>query len=233
MRAKRLLSSLAVLTVAIACAGLASACANTAQCVGSSGPSVYRQEPGDQLSKTRLTLDRAFDGRGTIELNVCAGELQVMPATGSNELQLDITLQSPGSQPVTDYVHTLNIRPKDAVIDLRTPANVRALVVLRVPSTDDLHTAINVASGKIGFHADTVAGDRELNLGHGHAAVFVAGDRSYGQLAANIGFGSFHDHRAGGSNSYFIVSRSMEGDGRGLLAVNVGAGSVDLEPAQD
>jgi hypothetical protein len=234
MRAKRLFSSLAVLTViAVALGSLASSCAHTTQCVGARGPSSYRQEPGDQLTTTHLSLARVFDGRGSLELNVCAGDLTVTNATGSNELQLEITLQSPGSQPLSDYVHTVDVRPNDAVIDLRTPAGVHPVVVLRLPSGDDLHTAINVGSGKVAFHADTIAGDRELNLGHGNAAVLVAGDRSYAQLTANVGFGSFHDHRPGGSNSYFIVSRQMEGDGRGMLAINVGAGSADLEPARD
>ena len=234
MRAKRLFSSLAVLTgVAVALGSLASSCTRTTQCVGASGPSSYRQEPGDQLTTTHLTLARAFDGRGSLALNVCAGEITVTNATGSNELELEITLQSPGSQPLSDYVHTLAVRPNDAVIDLHTPTSVRALVVLRLPSSDDLHTVINVGSGKVAFHADAVAGDRELNLGHGDAAIIVAGDRDYAQLAANVGFGSFHDHRPAGSNSYLIVSRQMEGDGRGLLSINVGAGSVDLEPAKD
>jgi hypothetical protein len=44
--------------------------------------------------------------------------------------------------------------------------------------------------------------------------------------------GSFHDHRPGGRSSHFIISREYQGKGEGRLEVNVGAGSIDIDPAR-
>jgi hypothetical protein len=45
--------------------------------------------------------------------------------------------------------------------------------------------------------------------------------------------GSFHDHRPGGQSSHFIVSRQYQGKGAGRLEVNVGAGSIEVDPKKE
>jgi hypothetical protein len=44
--------------------------------------------------------------------------------------------------------------------------------------------------------------------------------------------GSFHDHRPGGGSSHFIINRQYRGKGEGSLEVNVGAGSIDIDPGK-
>ncbi|MGI8772180.1 MAG: hypothetical protein ACR2JE_12170 [Acidobacteriaceae bacterium] len=207
--------------------------ADTSECSGSHGPSTYQAQPGDVANKTHLSLERAFDGRGHFEVNLCAGELRVVRAPASGKLELEVTLESSGSQPVSSYVHAVDVDSDKAVIDLRTPKSVHAEVTLRVPSSDDLHSEINVGAGKVVLHGDGIAGDRELNLGYGNATIYLAGDHNYSALEANVGMGSFHDHRSGGGSSHFVISKDMEGEGKGRLEINVGAGSIDLEPAED
>ncbi len=224
---------LLLIAVALVSAGGMCARADTTECSGATGPSTYKAQPGDTVSRTHLSLDRAFEGRGHLELNLCAGELRVLRAPASARLELEITLESPASDPLTAYVQTVDVNGDKASIDLRTPRRVHAQVVLRLPSRDDLHSEFNIGAGKVVFHGDAVAGDRELNLGYGNATVYLAGDHSYSRLEANVGMGSFHDHRSGGGSSHFVISKEMGGAGNGRIEVNVGAGSIDLEPAED
>lgn len=219
--------------LALSSAGAMPAHAETNECSGAHGPSTYKPQPGDVVDKTDLALSRAFAGRGHLELNLCAGELRVLRAPGSARLELQVTLDSAGPTPITDYMQTVDVENDKAVLDLRTPKRVHAVVTLRLPSTDDLHSEINVGAGKVFLHADGIAGERELNLGYGHATVYLAGDHNYSRLEANVGMGSFHDHRPGGGSSHFVISRDMEGKGKGSLEINVGAGSLDLQPAVD
>lgn len=94
-----------------------------------------------------------------------------------------------------------------------------------------LKSEINLGAGKFYFDAEGVKGNREVNLGAGEAYLTMADDRGYANFEANVGMGSFHDHRPGGGSSHFIISRSYKGKGDGSLEVNVGAGSIDVDPA--
>jgi hypothetical protein len=40
--------------------------------------------------------------------------------------------------------------------------------------------------------------------------------------------GSMHDHRPGGENGHFVVSKQYEAKGSGSLEINVGMGSLDI-----
>jgi hypothetical protein len=105
-------------------------------------------------------------------------------------------------------------------------------VTLELPSTASLKSEINLGAGKFYFDAEGIKGNRELNLGAGAAYLTMADDRGYANFEANVGMGSFHDHRPGGRNSHFIISRNYEGKGSGSLEVNVGAGSIDISPTK-
>jgi hypothetical protein len=101
-----------------------------------------------------------------------------------------------------------------------------------LPSSTSLASEVNLGAGKIYFDADGIKGDRKLNLGAGDANLTMWGDRDYTSFEANVGMGSFHDHRPGGGSSHFIISRRYQGKGQGSLEVNVGAGSIEINPAK-
>jgi hypothetical protein len=62
----------------------------------------------------------------------------------------------------------------------------------------------------------------------GHMKLLVDGDKSYSKMEVNIGMGSLHDHRPGGHDGHFIVSKNYSGSGAGPLQINVGMGSLDI-----
>jgi hypothetical protein len=106
-------------------------------------------------------------------------------------------------------------------------------VIVELPSSASLHSEINLGAGRFYLDADGVKGNRQVNVGAGAAHLSVVGDRDYADFTANVGMGSFHDHRPGGQSSHFIVSRTYQGKGEGKLEVNVGAGSIDVDPAKE
>ena len=56
----------------------------------------------------------------------------------------------------------------------------------------------------------------------------MEGDKSYSDMKVNIGLGSLHDHRPGGHDGHFVVSKNYSGSGTGSLQINVGMGSLDI-----
>ena len=131
------------------------------------------------------------------------------------------------------YVKTVDVTANSATISLQYPKGLHPVVVLDVPAGAELHSEINLGAGKLTFYADEIGGDREINLGYGDATLYLAGARDYAHLDANIGMGCFHDRRPGGGSGHFAISRTLEGKGSGRLEMNVGMGSLDLEPAEN
>jgi hypothetical protein len=192
-------------------------------------PSHYVAQSGDTEDAQHLAVERSFTGQGRLEFNMCSGELRIERGHG-DRVKLRIETGSTPSLKMRAYVKTLDVAPDHATISLEFPHKSHAVVVLELPSSTSLNSQINLGAGKLVFDADGIKGDREINLGAGDAHLGMVGDRDYASFEANVGMGSFHDHRPGGGNSHFIISRQYQGNGQGTLQVNVGAGSMDIDP---
>lgn len=192
----------------------------------------YVATEADNEDAQHLVAERPFSGEGKFELNVCAGEVRVQRGHG-DKLRLLIATEKAPSGKMSDYVHTLEVSGNHATISLQFPRRLHALVVVELPSSKALKSEINLGAGKLVFHGEQVKGDRELNVGAGQTVVMLAGDRDYAHFEANVGLGSLHDNRPGGSSAHFVVSREFSGKGAGGLEANVGAGSIDIEPAKE
>jgi hypothetical protein len=191
----------------------------------------YVAQSGDTEDAQHFAVERTFTGQGRLELNVCSGELHIEAGHG-DKLKLRIQTASTPSLKMRAYIKTLDVTNDHATISLEFPHKLHAVVVLELPSFPTLTSEINLGAGKLYFDAQGIKGNRELNLGAGEAYLAMAGDRDYASFEANVGLGSFHDHRPGGVSSHFIISREYEGKGEGSLEVNVGAGSIDVNPAK-
>jgi hypothetical protein len=194
-------------------------------------PTHYVAQSGDTEDAQHIVMQRSFGGQGRLELNVCSGELHIKPGHG-DRLTLRIETASNPELKMRAYVKTLDISSDQATISLQFPHKTHPVVTLELPSTASLKSEINLGAGKFYFDAEGIKGNRELNLGAGAAYLTMADDRGYANFEANVGMGSFHDHRPGGRNSHFIISRNYQGKGSGSLEVNVGAGSIDISPTK-
>jgi hypothetical protein len=212
-------------------AGVLVARAESNNCGEPPDPTHYVAQPGDTEDAQHIAIERSFTGQGRLELNVCSGELHIKPGHG-DRLTLRIeTVSNPGLK-MRAYVKTLDVAGDHATISLQFPHKTHPVVTLELPSTASLKSEINLGAGKFYFDAEGIQGNRELNLGAGDAYLTMADDRAYASFEANVGLGSFHDHRPGGRSSHFIISRNYQGKGGGSLEVNVGAGSIDIDPGK-
>ena len=218
----------ACVCVALAAMGRA-ALADGNSCGEPPEPSHYVAQSGDSEDAQHFAVERTFAGQGNLELNVCSGELHIRPASG-DKLKLRIETGSGPSLKMRAYVKDLDVTGDHATISLEFPRKYHPVVTLEVPSSTSLKTEINLGAGKLYFTADGMKGNREVNLGAGEAHLAMVGDHAYSTFEANVGMGSFHDHRPGGASSHFIISREYQGSGEGRLEVNVGAGSIDIDP---
>jgi hypothetical protein len=218
----------ACVCVALAAMG-STARAETNNCGEPPELSHYVAQTGDTEDAQHFAVERAFNGQGKLELNVCSGELHIRPSSG-DKLKLRIEAGSAPSLKMRAYVKDLEVSGDHATISLQFPRRFHAVVTLELPSTPSLKSEVNLGAGKLYFDANAIKGDRELNLGAGEANLTMADDHAYSNFEANVGMGSFHDHRPGGGSSHFIISRQYQGSGDGKLEVNVGAGSIDIEP---
>ena len=191
----------------------------------------YVAQPGDTEDAQHIAMERSFAGHGSLELNVCSGELHIEPGHG-DRLRLRVETASSPELKMRAYVKTFDVSDDQVTISLQFPHKTHPVVVLEVPSTASLKSEINLGAGKFYFDADGIKGNRELNLGAGDGYLSMKDDRGYADFEANVGMGSFHDHRPGGRSSHFIINREYRGKGEGSLEVNVGAGSIDIDPAR-
>jgi hypothetical protein len=194
-------------------------------------PSHYVAQSGDTEDAQHMAVERSFTGHGHLEFNMCSGELRIERGHG-DKLKLRIETGDTPSLKMRAYVKTLDVTGDHATVSLQFPHQTHPVVVLELPSSTSLASEINLGAGKLYFDADGVKGDRKLNLGAGDANLTMWGDRDYTSFEANVGMGSFHDHRPGGGSSHFIISRHYQGKGEGTVEVNVGAGSIEINPAR-
>lgn len=188
----------------------------------------YRQQAGDQSQQSAFLVVRAFDGTGKLSVGICNADVRVLSRPGANSLEL--TVDAPGlnqSQRVADFIHTLRVEGKDGSIKLKFPKSARAHVTLTLPLKRDSDFELNLGKGDLELNSAGMAGDRRINVGMG-AMKLVVDDASYASMQVNIGMGSMHDHRPGGENGHFVVSKEYDAKGSGSLEINVGMGSLDI-----
>jgi hypothetical protein len=197
-----------------------------------SGPEVmhdYVKQPGDLLQPRQVDLARPFTGNGKLEVNVCHGNLRVRSQADAKELKLQIqTDAQPDGHGAGDFIQVFHIDPEKGLIHLKFPAEAHATVTLIVPMGASSNDEFNLGMGNLDFDAIGAAGRREINVGMGNMKLLVDGDKSYSSMEVNVGMGSLHDHRPGGRNGYFAVSRDFTGSGSGSMEINVGMGSLDI-----
>ena len=188
----------------------------------------YQQQAGDVLEPHHLDIARPFTGTGRLDISVCNAKMIVRTKPNAKDLRIMVELGDKTDKPVSDYIHILQVDPQNARLHLKFPNNSHATVTLTVPINTGLESEFNLGKGDLDFNAIGSAGEREINVGYGHAKLLVEGDKSYSDMQVNIGMGSLHDHRPGGHDGHFVVSKSYNGSGAGSLQVNVGMGSLDI-----
>ncbi len=221
---------LSAVVLTLVCGGVARAEAN--DCSQPPKESHYAPLAGEVEDGSHFSVQRPFYGAERLELNVCAGELRVR-RSNDGQLHLSVVTDKQPELKMRAYVRTIDVNGARATISLDFPGNVHPVVVLQVPATANLHSEINLGKGTLEFFADQVSGSRNLNVGYGHATLYLEGDRDYSRLQANVGMGSFHDHRPGGGSAHFSSSHDLTGKGVAPIEINVGMGSLDLQPAED
>lgn len=188
----------------------------------------YQQQAGDVLEPRHLEVARPFAGTGSLNVSVCNARLVVRAKPDAKDLKISVDLGGKEDKSAADYIHILRVAPDNGIIQFKFPNDSHAVVTLTVPMNKGLASEFNLGKGELNFDAIGSAGERQINVGYGHAKLLVEGDKSYSDMQVNIGMGSLHDHRPGGHDGHFVVSRDYSGSGDGSLQVNVGMGSLDI-----
>jgi hypothetical protein len=203
--------------------------ADDANCNGPEVAHDYDRQPGDLLQPRQAELVRPFTGDGKLEVHVCQGDLHVRSRADAKELRLriDMTAQ-PNGRTAEDFIQVFRVQNGKSVIYLKFPTEAHATITLIVPMGAGSNDKFNLGKGNLDFDAIGGAGSREINVGMGNMKLLVDGDKNYSHMEVNVGMGSLHDHRPGGRNGHFVVSRDYSGTGSGPLEINVGMGSLDI-----
>jgi|GEM_PF-6667115 hypothetical protein len=189
----------------------------------------FHPQSGDVLGPRHLELVRPFSGNGKLTFSVCHAEVHVRSNPRATELKLTVDIGSgPNGHPAADYIHVFRVDPEHGEINLKFPKDTHAVVTLIAPMHEGSHDEFNFGMGPVNFDAVGSAGHREINVGMGHINLLLDGDKDYSSMEVNIGMGSLHDHRPGGHNGHFVVSRDYSGTGKDHMEINVGMGSMDI-----
>jgi hypothetical protein len=182
---------------------------------------------GDQSTANHLQLSRKIAARAAIYLDVCNADVTITHSNGDTlRLTIDTASTSLPLKPA-EYLQKLDLTPQEVRLQLHLKSK-KAKVVLEIP-TGTPTLQVNLATGNLSLDADRNADDTQINVGYGQINL-NGDDNTYESLQVNVGLGSLHDHRRNGDNYHLIVSRSFSGKGKGSIQVNVGMGSVDLNP---
>jgi hypothetical protein len=186
---------------------------------------------GDQNGANHLQLIRKIEAGAEFDLDICAADVTLTGSDG-NLLRVTVDLESPSQQhTAADYLQKLDITPNHVKLQLHLMHALHAKVTIELPAATPELT-LNLGRGDLTLVADTIGGERKINVGYGHVN-FQGNADAYESMNVNIGLGSLHDNRKDGQNHHFIVARSFDGTGKGSIEMNVGMGGVDLNPGQN
>jgi hypothetical protein len=201
-------------------------------CPGTLSASHATLAEGDQNSASHLQLSRKIESGAEFELDICAADV-TLTSSGDNMLRVTVDVANPSRQhTAVDYLQKLDVTSSHVSLQLHLFRPLHAKVTIELPSATPELTA-NLGRGDLTLVADRIGGGKResINVGYGHVE-FQGDADSYKGLQVNVGLGSLHDNRKDGESHHFIVARSFEGTGKGSIEVNVGMGSVDLNPGQ-
>jgi hypothetical protein len=189
----------------------------------------YIATPADILQPHHLELTRPFNANGKLKLHLCRADLRVNIQPDSSQIKLTVLLNpESGSYKLADSIKTIRVQPDKGVINLNFPKAAHATVTVTMPMGLNSDNEINLGYGDLNFNATGSAGHREFNVGMGHMQLLLDKDKSYSTLKVNVGLGTLHDHRPGGADGHFTVTKVYPGTGAGSLEINVGMGSLDI-----
>jgi hypothetical protein len=189
----------------------------------------YISAPSDILHPHHLELTRPFVPNAKLKLHICRSDLRINIHPDAKEIKLTVNLDTQsGSYTVADYIQTIRVQPDKGVINLNFPKAAHATVTVTLPMGLNSDNEINLGYGDLNFNAVGSAGHREFNVGMGHMQLLLDKDKSYSKMKVNVGLGTLHDHRPGGSDGHFTVTKEYAGTGAGILEINVGMGSLDI-----
>jgi hypothetical protein len=185
--------------------------------------------PSDILKPHHLEFARPFDSSGRLTVHICRADLRLRTDPNAKELKLTVELNTQSdTYTVADYIQTLRVQPDTGVIQLKFPKAAHAAVTLTMPMGPNSSNEFNLGDGDLDFNATGSSGNREINVGMGHMQLVLDNDKSYSKMEVNVGMGTLHDHRPGGHDGHFVVSKEYAGTGSGSLEINVGMGSLDI-----
>jgi len=186
---------------------------------------------GDQSTAKHLQVSRQIASGAEVNIDVCSADLTIT-GSSSGAFRVTVDIGSPAAKfAAVDYLETLDVTPEEVKLQLHLPRSVHARVTVEVPTAVQ-HLETNLARGNLLLVGDRINGEREFNIGYGHVN-FEGNKDAYETMQVNIGLGSLHDHRKGGEDHHLIVAKSFDGTGKGSIEINVGMGSVDLNPGQN
>jgi hypothetical protein len=189
----------------------------------------YTAAPTDIVHPHHLELTRPFDASAKLKLHICRADLRVNIQPDANQIKLTVLLNSDSNiHTIAESIKTIRIEPDKGVIQLNFPKAAHATVTVTLPMGLNSDNEINLGYGDLNFNAAGSAGHREINVGMGHMQLLLDKDKSYSKLEVNVGLGTLHDHRPGGSDGHFTVTKEYPGTGAGSLEINVGMGSLDI-----
>jgi hypothetical protein len=189
----------------------------------------YTATPADIVQPHHLELTRPFNPGAKLKLHICRADLRVNIQPDSSQIKLTVLLNSQsGNYKVADSIKTIRIQPDKGVIQLNFPKAAHATVTITLPMGQNSENEINLGYGDLNFNAAGSAGHREINVGMGHMQLLLDKDKSYSKLEVNVGLGTLHDHRPGGADGHFTVTKEYPGTGAGSLEINVGMGTLDI-----
>jgi hypothetical protein len=184
---------------------------------------------GDVLKNRHIELTRPFTANGKLEVRICNADLRIVTTPDAQQIRLTADISGrDGGHTMADYIETLRVQPDNGVIHLKFPKDSHTTVTLTLPMGPGSSNEIDLGQGDLDFNAKGSAGSRQVNVGMGHMQLTVDHDKNYSKMQVNVGMGSLHDHRPGGQDGHFVVSKDYQGSGSGSLEINVGMGSLDI-----
>jgi hypothetical protein len=189
----------------------------------------YAANPADILQPHHLELTRPFAPDAKLKVHICRADLRINIQPDAKEIKLTVALNpQSGTYTLADYIQTIRVQPDKGVINLNFPKAAHATVTVTMPMGLNSDNEINLGYGDLNFNAAGSSGHRAFNVGMGHMNLLLDNDKSYSKMEVNVGMGTLHDHRPGGSDGHFTVTKEYPGTGAGSLEINVGMGSLDI-----
>jgi len=185
----------------------------------------FSGQAGDVVQPQHLQMQRTFNGTGKLSVGICNADVRVLSRPSTTQLQVTVSIE--GSHEAADYVQRFHVQPQDGVVELKFPKQAHARVTLTLPMKRTSDFELNLGKGDLDFNATGASGERRINVGIGSMKL-VLDEQSYAAMQVNIGMGRLNDHRPGGQDGHFVISKAYQSTGSGEMQINIGMGSLDI-----